>query len=687
MNSLLYDAWVLHRREYPTKHEFSYHVPVFIFDLAELESGAVDSVWLRRRLVKGSQAKPGAMLPRLLSLREWDYLYPGPGGLRQKLGRALAAGGLEAGLAGGQVRLVTSARFLGYAFNPVNFWLIYNDGEAQGLAAAVAEVNNTFGEKHIYVLGGGSPQAFPARYSTRKEFHVSPFNDMEGDYEFSFGDARTGMDISIDLVHEGHTLLHARLWSDQAGMPLSAASLGGLLLHPQRALTYPRILRQAASLYLRRRLPVHTKPQPSSPMTIRSNPPPSSWLDRLAQGLILGKLAGFKKGSLAIRLPDGREIVKGGGEPGPRASIKVSDPAFFRRLLTRGATGLGEAYVDGLWDTDDLLKVFGFFLCNETRLKQRERPNLLATAIQKFLARGYQKPPANTRSGSRANVSAHYDLSNQAFSLFLDPTMTYSCAVFADPDNPEEPLEEAQRRKLRLMAKKAGIKPGDQVLEIGCGWGSFAALAAQEFDCRVTALTLSRQQFDYTRDLLERLGLGDRVEVLLEDYRDHKGQYDAVVSIEMVEAVGHRYHQAYFQAVDRLLAPGGKAVIQAITIIDQRYDAYRRLPPDWISTYIFPGGLLLSLRRIAEVVGGRTSLVLSGVEDIGRHYAPTLAAWRERFLQNWQAIQELGFDQRFKRTFEYYFSICEAGFRYGHIRDLQFVLERPRYHAPCPEDF
>jgi cyclopropane-fatty-acyl-phospholipid synthase len=684
VNSLFYDAWVLHRREYPTEHEFRYHVPVFIFDLAELESGAVDNAWFCRRLVKGSQAKPGTWLPRLLSLREWDYLYPGPGGLRQKLARALAAGGLDPTMAAGHVRLVTSARFLGYAFNPVNFWMLYEDTNAPSLAAALAEVNNTFGEKHIYVLGGDAPYTFPASFKRSKEFHVSPFNDMEGDYQFSFGDARRGMDISIDLVSAGRILMHARLWSDKFGEPMTARALTNLLLHPHRAFTYPRILRQAASIYFKRKLPVHTKPKPSSPMTIRYNPPPSSWLDRMAKSLVLRKLAQFKKGSLSIKLPEGRVITRRGPEPGPKAYIEVTDPAFFRRLLLRGAIGLGEAYVDEIWHTDDLLRVFSYYLCNGNQLKKREKPNHLVNMIVGLLSRGYARPPANTRSGSKANISAHYDLSNQVFSLFLDPSMTYSCAVYDDPDNPRETLEEAQRRKLKLIAQKAGIKPGDHVLEIGCGWGSFAVLAVEEFGCKVTALTLSQEQFDYFQALTERLGLTDRIQVLLEDYRDHKGQYDAVVSIEMIEAVGHRYHNAYFQAIDRLLAPGGKAVIQAITIIDQRYDAYRQTP-DWINTHIFPGGLLPSIKRIADVVGSRTSLVISGVVDIGKHYVPTLAAWRLRFYENWDVIQELGFDDRFKRTFEYYFTICEAGFRYGHIRDVQFVLDRPRYHGPCKE--
>ena len=262
--------------------------------------------------------------------------------------------------------------------------------------------------------------------------------------------------------------------------------------------------------------------------------------------------------------------------------------------------------------------------------------------------------------------------------------MTYSCALFKDPNDPVESLEEAQKNKLRQVARKACIKPEDHILEIGCGWGSFSVLAAQEFNCRVTALTLSQQQYGYVCELVERLELQDRVKPVLGDYREQDGQYDAVVSIEMIEAVGYRYHRKYFQAIDRLLAPGGKAVIQAITLIDQRYDDYRQAP-DWINTYIFPGGVLVSITRMAEVISRHTSMVISSLEDIGKNYVPTLQAWRARFHKNWDQIESLGFDQHFKRTFHYYFSICEAPFRFGHTRDLQIVLDRPRYRQPCLE--
>jgi len=685
VNSRLYDAWVSHERHYPVAHEFRYHLPVFIFDLAELESGAVDGLLFRRIVCPGSLAAPGPALPRLLSLRERDYLHPGPGGLRQKLARALEAGGLPGQLAQGHVRLVTSARFLGYGFNPVNFWLVYADPDSKGLAAAVAEVNNTFGEKHIYVLGGTQPATFPASFGAAKVFHVSPFNDMEGEYLFSLADGRRELDLCVDLHHDGRPLLEARLWSDEPGRPVTTGALASFLFHPQRVLTYPRILRQAASLYARRKLPVHAKPEPASPMTIRRNPTEDAWLSRLAQRVVLGRLDSFSRGALTLELPSGQTVKLGGRQPGHQARMAIRHYAFFTSLLRRGSMGLGESYVDGYWETDDLQKLFAFFLSNETRLTGRQLPNPVAKAAQKLLAPRRVLPPGNSRSGSRANVSAHYDLSNQAFALFLDPGMTYSCAVFADPDNPAEPLEEAQQRKLRMMAQKAGVGPGDRVLEIGCGWGSFAVLAAREFGCQVTALTLSREQFDYVSALVRRLGLENAVEPVFADYRDHQGEYDAVVSIEMIEAVGHRYHQAYFRAIDRLLAPGGRAVIQAITIIDQRYDAYRQAP-DWINTYIFPGGLLPSLRRISQITGSHTSLQISDVEDIGRHYAPTLVAWRDRFHGNWDQIARLGFDERFRRTFDYYFSVCEAGFRFGHVRDVQVVLERPLYHADGLED-
>jgi cyclopropane-fatty-acyl-phospholipid synthase len=677
VNSKIYEATLSHQRKFPVEHEFNYPVPVFIFDLAELESKTLDNSLFRTR--------PGPFFPRLLSLANRDYLYYGEDGLRQKLKKALAQAGLEPKLAESKVRLITSARFLGYVFNPVSFWLIYSQSRDDKLSAVVAEVNNTFGEKHIYALKNPLPSAFPARFKTKKDFHVSPFNDLKGDYDFLFFDSQSELRVEIELIREGKSLLKAKLWSDQPGRPVTTPNLARLLFHPQRGLTYPRILLQAARLYFQRKLPVHEKPEPQSPMTIRKKPPGPHWFEAMATRLVLRQLNQYKTGRLTLETAWGDPFTTSPKKTGPQAMIKVLDPAFFRLLLLRQGTGLGEAYVQGMWKSPDLSKLFDFFLANEKKRNQRERPNHLIKPLYRLLNLKKKKPRKNDKKGSQANIAAHYDLSNQVFSLFLDQSMTYSCAVFKDPSQPTESLAKAQQKKLDMIAQKARLEPGMEVLELGCGWGGFARLAAEKYDCRVTALTRSEKQHQYLCDLVNKNGLTNKIKPVLGDYRDMQGQYQAVVSIEMIEAMGHKYHKTYFQTIDRLLAPKGRSVIQAITIIDQRYDAYRQIP-DWISTYIFPGGLLPSLTRMAEVAGRHTSLIITEVEDIGKNYVPTLAAWRKRFLDNWDQIKAQGFDQSFKRTFEYYFSICEAGFRFGHIHDLQLVLTRPLYHAGLKEN-
>ena len=386
MSSKLYQARLRHIRHYPVRHEFTYELPVFVFDLADLISGKLDGPFFGRRISPGSSARPGPFLPRLLSLHERDYLYAGPGGLRQKLARALEAGGLNPDLAQGQVQLVTAARFLGYVFNPASFWLINHDLDSAGLAAAVAEVNNTFGEKHIYVLGEDSPSPYPARYTRDKEFFVSPFNDMQGSYNFSIGDARHNLDISVDLIKHDRKFLEARLWAPEPGQPVDSRTLAGFFLHPQRVLTLPRIVRQAASLYLRRRLPVQSKPEPKSPMTIRRNEPKESRLDQLAKRLVLWHLSRLKSGELTMKLPGGEIKTFGGREPGCQASIKVHHDSFFRSVLFRESMGLGEAYVDGLWDSDDLQGVFRF-LSGQSKATQRK---------------------ANPQSPGRANTEATF---------------------------------------------------------------------------------------------------------------------------------------------------------------------------------------------------------------------------------------------------------------------------------------
>lgn len=678
MNSRLYDARVSHERHFPEKHQFQYRVPVFVFDLAELESGTLDGPLFGRRVTPGSDWAKGPVLPRLLSLREADYLYDEPSGLRHKIGKALAAGGLDPDLAKGAVRLVTSARFLGYAFNPVNFWLLFKDEATAGLAAAVAEVNNTFGEKHLYVLGNGD-DGFPAKYSARKAFHVSPFNDMRGDYQFIIQDPRRGLDLSVNLIKDGKPLLEARLWSETPGRPVDANALAGFLLHPQRVLTYPRIVKEAARLYFRRRLPVHTKPSPTSPMTIRTADPNQIGIRTNLTRRIMKRL--FNRadtGSLTLKEPDGSVERFQGVTPGPEVELKIRDPRFYRAVAKSGDIGFGEAYVNGWWTTPNLPELIRFMIINREPMRVSRALRIPEPAVALFNGVRRLGGRRNTRAGAKENIHAHYDLGNEMFAAFLDPSMAYSCAYFEREDMT---LAEAQEAKFRLAAEKLDLKPGDKVLEIGCGWGGFAMFAAENCGCRVDGVTISESQLELARARAKERGLDDKARFMLMDYRDIKGTYDKIVSIEMLEAVGHQYHGSFLAALDRLLAPGGTVFIQFIAIHDQRYEAYH-FQGDWIRKYIFPGGVLPSLTRIMEVVRDKTGFTTRSVEAIGPHYARTLSMWRENFGKAEDELEALGYDETFRNMWDYYFAYCEAGFSCRVIDDYQIVLARPDGVAP-----
>ncbi len=678
MNSRFHYALVSHRRNTPKIHEFAYRVPVFVFDLAELESGALDGPLFGRRVSPGSAAAPGTRLPRLLSVHEADYLDRGDDGLRAKLGRALELGGLPPDLATGPVRLVTSARFLGRAFNPVSFWLIPADTN-EGVLAVVTEVNNTFGEKHIYVLGDGDPAPYPARFHAVKQFHVSPFNDMAGEYAFTFGAPDHGLDFRIDLVRDGRSLLEATMRSDQDGVPLTTRNLAGYLLRPQGALTYPRILRQAASLALKSKLPVHKRPIPRSPMTIRTHHQSARGpLERLARRAFLKILARLRFGRLELVEADGAPTVFAGSEPGPGAVMRVVDSRFYSALARSGDIGFGEAYSRGWWETSDLPGLLRLLALNRDAMKAAEALGVPGAFIA--LGRGLRKLGGrrNDPAGAKENIHAHYDLGNDLFATFLDPTMAYSCACFEREDMS---LEEAQLTKYQRFVDHLGLGPEDRVLEIGCGWGGFAFYAAQQTGCRVEGLTLSENQLALAQKRASELGLDRLVTFRLQDYRKAEGSYDKIVSIEMLEAVGHAYHSAFFAAVERLLSTGGMAMLQFIAIHDQRYNDYR-FQGDWTRKHIFPGGLLPSLTRVMEVVRDHTRLTARRLDSLAPDYVRTLAAWRQRFLSHEQELDALGYDAAFRRTWDYYFSYCMAGFSTRLIDNYQLLLARPEGFSP-----
>ena len=393
-------------------------------------------------------------------------------------------------------------------------------------------------------------------------------------------------------------------------------------------------------------------------------------LASISQHIALGFGSQVRAGRLEVVLEDGTRRTFGDLASDLTAEIRVHDSEAYVRLLLGGATGAGEAYMDGLWSSPDLTRVLELGARNRRlaatsggwwRAPARLRRSLVHRARQ------------NTRHGSRRNIAAHYDLGYDFYRLFLDETMTYSSAVFESPD---QSLAEAQLNKYRLMAQRAGLTGGEQVLEIGTGWGGFALYAAGELGCRVTTITVSRAQQELAEQRVRDAGLEHLVTVRLEDYRDVTGTYDAIVSIEMLEAVGPEFHATFFEACDRLLKPGGRISLQSITYPEPEYQAQLR-GVNWIQQYIFPGGVLPSLAAIERAIG-RTELLITDVADIGQHYATTLRAWRTRFLSQLDDVRAMGFDERFVRMWEYYLAISEAGFSTGVTQDLQIAFQKGR---------
>lgn len=394
--------------------------------------------------------------------------------------------------------------------------------------------------------------------------------------------------------------------------------------------------------------------------------------------VLLRVMANMEVGSLTIH--EGGEVIRLGetGSPdAPHAEVHVHNPLAYRRILTGGSIAAGESYMLGDWTTPDLTQVTRLFCANMAMMEQMEAGQSWLVRMGLKLAHGLNR---NTRDGSRKNISAHYDLGNDFFRLFLDPTMMYSSALFRDA---AMPLEEASVAKLDEICRQLELHSGDHLLEIGTGWGGMAIHAAKHYGCRVTTTTISREQFDYATARVKEEGLEGSVTVLCEDYRNLRGSFDKLVSIEMIEAVGHQFYSDYFRRCSALLKPQGKMVIQAITITDQRY-IQARDSVDFIKRYIFPGGCLPSVAVITDHLARDTDMQMVHLRDITDDYALTLAHWRERFMSRLDAVRRLGFDSRFIRMWEFYLSYCEGGFRERIIGTVQLAFAKPGYRTARP---
>ncbi len=412
-------------------------------------------------------------------------------------------------------------------------------------------------------------------------------------------------------------------------------------------------------------------PVPLAFPTERRSLGPGGWLERWSRKLVLEQLRSLRHGRLSLvegerRHAFGRKV--GGGEP----LVEIRDARFFRALALGGAIGAAEAYMRGWWRCDDLPGLCRLMVANREWMQRTEGSWGRSAAPVRWLEHALRR---NTRRGSRRNIAAHYDLGNDFFRLFLDSNLMYSCALFPRPDSS---LEEASRFKVDRICRKLGLVPQDHLLEIGTGWGGFALHAAREYGCRVTTATISAEQYEAARIRVREAGLAGRIEVILCDYRRLRGTYDKLVSIEMIEAVGHQYWDTYFACCTRLLKPQGLMLLQSIVIADRAYERARR-SVDFIKAHIFPGSCLPSVAALNRSLAAATDMRLLHLEDIGPHYARTLRAWRTRFAAAAQQVRQLGFSQEFIRMWDFYFCYCIGGFEEAYISDVQMLLARPAY--------
>jgi cyclopropane-fatty-acyl-phospholipid synthase len=396
-----------------------------------------------------------------------------------------------------------------------------------------------------------------------------------------------------------------------------------------------------------------------------------SALCKLAKSLLLGRLRKICDGRLRVLDSGCIETFGAVTETAPfEVTIRVRSPRFYSDVAFGGTLGAGEAYMNGSWHCDNLTGLVRLMVINRHLMNDVDSGWSHLSAPLLKLAHWLNR---NDKTGSRRNIAAHYDLGNQFFELFLDETMAYSCGIFANADTS---LLEASTAKFEAACSKLALKPDQHLLEIGTGWGGLAIHAARRYGCRVTSTTISRAQYEYSRERVARAGLGDRITLLLEDYRDLRGQFDALVSIEMIEAVGHQYLDTYFRRCSELLGPSGAMLLQAITIRDPFYEQARR-SVDFIKRFIFPGSFIPSVQALVNSLARATDLKLLHLEDIGPHYARTLRAWRERFLARQADVRALGYPERFVRMWEYYLCYCEGGFEERQLGDVQMLLTKP----------
>tara|TARA_A100001015_G_C15043666_1_gene741722 strand:- start:100 stop:2061 length:1962 start_codon:yes stop_codon:yes gene_type:complete len=649
VKSSIYTGFVYHKRFLPVTHDFKYPVYFFSLDLNEL-------AFL-------NQSCFGFSVNRfnLFSFYENDYLYGFDGPLFDRVKAFLKSHQANKNVV--SVRLVTTPKFLGKGFNPVSFFYCYDQNDC--LNYVIAEVNNTFRQTHTYLLTNCNDQQKKYRFHAEKVFHVSPFFTLDGNYQFNLSDLSSEAILEIDYFKDKKKYLYAVLSGKQRDFKSWLLFKTFLQFPFSILLTFPRIVYEAIRLFFVKKLMWYHKPMVSSDNTFSKHPP--TFLQRLYLNALKNRFSKIKGGFFQLELPNKTVLNFGDVNSKEHVSLKMLDYRLLNYIVTRGSMGFGESYMLGYWTSDDIVRLMMFFIENRSFLY--ERKGLLSNIAKPIFYLQHKLLP-NTVSGSKKNIQEHYDLGNDFFSTFLDDSMLYSSALYPKKDMS---LELAQEAKINEIITKLDIQQDHHVLEIGSGWGTLAIEMAKRTGCKVTTITISQKQFEHVKQRIDKESIGDKVCVILKDYRLQEGVFDRIVSIEMIEAVGHKYLPVYFGKINDLLSDKGKLFIQGITIPDELYETYTK-SSDWIRKYIFPGGHLPCLGIINKIITESTSLTLDTCQNIGKDYAETLKDWRIRFQKEVEVIKSMGFDQEFINKWIYYFIYCEVGFRTDLIHNHQMVF-------------
>lgn len=668
-DALFFEGTVVHGRHDPVEHSFRYPIAWYAFQVDALS-----------RL---DAAVPffGHNRFHAASISDIDYMKEAGGSIRSKVEHLIAEYGIDKKPTA--IYLITTPRILGYVFNPVSFYYLYDESinDAATLSEAkpycyIAEVNNTYEERTVYVFprSAGAEHNDAISFTVKKHFHVSPFYDESGEYHVHFSPLGQDLDIRFNLHRKDEKPFIARMWG--TGTSLYEIAHGKRLLAwgATMLMTLPRIYMQAFRLLLQKRLPVFKKPNPLIPMetqktvTLRSKP--YTWFDSICQSLVRPVLRQLRVHQLRFVYPDGSTEYFGDANSHVIGEIHIRNYRFFWKLIHSGGIGFGESFVDGDWATPDLALCMKVILDNDRHMHE-SKFNLVKPV--RWFHRLMHRLRKNSKDNSQKNISDHYDLGNDMFSLWLDETMAYSSAVYTKDATT---LHDAQLHKLNLILKKAQVSPGDRVLEIGCGWGELSAIAAKEYGAHVTGITLSTEQKRIAEDKMAARGVQDHVQIQLRDYRDVVGEFDKVVSVEMIEAVGKHYLGSFFETIDRVLSPEGVCVLQVIAYADPYYKEYLGRQ-DWIQKHIFPGSHLPSLTALTQAMTKHSNLVIDSIENYAHDYAETLATWRARFNLKSQELAAIGYDDRFQRAWNFYLAACEAEFATRWLSLYQIVLTRP----------